>query len=192
MNDKYTPAAITEALKEWEEYKNDSVDLYSIKSRLIDPNSKTVFLLNKKYPLYDLKLMPSHMFTVVDGKIFHPGSIKGAIYDDKETRKSYLVSLEEKCFKCTYHHMANLFKRDQQFHILVNNCQIVMGQYFETVLLFLMFGLMAAYAIFGYIAFIICAGLIFTFIVIVEKMSSMENTVVHTTCPHIKTVNQIG
>lgn len=190
MENKYSPLAIREALSEWEDGSDKEPDLASLNSRIFEPGSKTVFFLNKKYHLYGYRFMPSHMFTVIDGKVFHPGSSNTEIFVKREDTPSVVVSLEERCRYCTYHYLNDLFKRDRGFNIFTNNCQIIMGQYVETALISLSYMLMILYVILGKVLMLIISMTILSYVIIHEKLSS--DCMTHWHCRHIKSLRQRG
>lgn len=192
METKYSEQNVRKALEPWASYKNAKIKMNEITSRLYSPDSQTVFFVNKKYPLYNYRLLPSHVFTRINGKVFHPGSSDTDIFVDEETRTSTIVSVDERCYKCTYESLQAMFQRDKNFNIFTNNCQVIMGQPHETYLLLLAFVFAILYVISGSPKFVLGTLSIFIYVILYEKLSSSIDVFRHSTCPHIKTLSQLG
>lgn len=192
MDKKYTPESIKKALEPWEIYKDLSVKKgqFVPRSYAKDINGQiekhTVIFVNKKYPLYNNRLMPSHVFTRIDGIVFHPGAPHLDIFELDETRDSTVVSIEEKCKKCAYYHIKNLIEKDKNFNILINNCQVIMGHSHETYLLLIAYVLLILYVITGKAKLTYGTLVIVIFVIIYEGLSSSHNKFSYSTCEHVQ------
>lgn len=185
MNEKYSPSKIREALQPYESRKDDVVYENSIVPRFYNKDSETIMFVNRKYPLYGLNFMPSHMYTIIDGKVFHPGSPKREIFDASEDREGSTVSVNEMCIPCGYKKMLEMFSSDMNFNIFTNNCQMVMGQYFETIFLGMMYTLLLAYVFWGKVLFLVLSIILALFVILFERLSAIDSSIRYTSCPHV-------
>lgn len=181
MEEKYTQKAIDQALHDYISYKDSIPALSSIKSKFLNPNATTSFFIYKKYNLYDYKFLPSHFYIIVDGKVYHPGNPSEPILVDYEEKKATVFKVEEKCKYCTYHTMNDLFQRDKKFNIFTNNCQIILGNYLSTSLLWIGTTFLLLYVIIGYLSFFYIGSSIMLLSMLYDKMHVRDESF----CPHI-------
>lgn len=186
MEAKYSNINVQKALAKW--IGAEVPEENSIYSRIFDSHSPTSMFLYKKYPLYGYRILPSHVFIVIDGQVWHPGASHTKIFEPTEDRDSYISSLEELCYSCSYKRLISLFERDKSFNIMTNNCQNIMGSFLDTILLWATFGLLVLYVIVGRVYFLIASILIMSFVVLRERLSSSIDHIKYLKCPHIKTI----
>lgn len=186
--DKYTDEAIKQAMQPWVEHSGDSVKIETLTPRFFTKTDKTMMFVIKKYPLFNISLMPSHMFMVVDGFIFHPGNPSNEIFSEEEDRDSIVVGVYETCIPCGFKKLHEMLKTDKTFNIMTNNCQIITGQSFETMLLLGMFSSLALYVVTGWVSLLIIAIGICCFVIVFEQITSVGNSFHYSSCKHIKSI----
>lgn len=186
---KYSEENIENALASWKYAEFITPKKNSIPSLTIDSQNteivKSSLMIFKKYSLLPILKLPSHYFVIVDGNIFHPGyPSSDKIYNDTIIdNEENVVMIKECCHYCIYHNMKKNFMVDTKFNILINNCQIILGQFVEFLLLILF--IISTIFIFltgSFVFFIIMITLLFLHIVLVLLYAKIYT---YTTCPHI-------
>lgn len=135
MASKYTNETIEDALSEYASYSMIEPALQSIRSKLYDLKAPTSFIVYKRYNLYNNTLLPHHVYIVIDGRVYHPGSPNDEIFQEIDSDQGEFTGLEEICKYCAYHRLKQLFENDKEFNIFTNNCQIVLGSSLNTILI---------------------------------------------------------
>lgn len=190
MSLKYTEENIKNALAAWKYAEFMTPKKNSIPSLTIDNQDteviKSSLMIFKKYSLLPILKLPSHYYVIIDGNIYHPGyPSSDQIYNDTiiDSEES-VVMIKECCHHCIYHNMRKTFRIDTKFNILINNCQIILGQFVEFFLLILFIVSTIFIFLFGsLVCFIIMIALIILHIVLNLLYAK---TYTYTACPHIK------
>ncbi len=149
MKTKYTDEAIENALSEYKKYSLIEPTINSIKSKYYQLDTPTSFIIYKRYNLYNNPLMPHHVYIMIDGRSYHPGSPNDEIFQEGDPDKGQVTGVEEICKYCVYHRLQTLFKNDKQFNIFTNNCQIVLGNSFNTILIWCFVGMIILFIVSG-------------------------------------------
>lgn len=158
-------------------------DIKIVESKLKN-GTNTHSIIHKKYPLYELSPLPSHMYFIIDGKTFHPGALT-EIFSTKDASTGVITLIEEKCDYCTYNFLLQAFNRDRNFNIFINNCQMIMGNYIVTPLLWLGIILMWIFCINPSPMFLFLGSFIIIFATTYDKLNDLKKVVEYKTCPHI-------
>lgn len=186
MDVKYSPENIKQALNFWGSERDNSPTEHSIISRFLNPSSPTTFFIRKKYPLYNIPILPSHFFVVVDGKEFHPGSETTPIFDTPSNPEdSFVMSLEEKCYYCSYHSLVTMFESDRNYSFAFNNCQHILGERLESHTLLVAIACSVVYIVTGKLSFGLFALLLVVFVILRENISGSSSSMDYTGCPHV-------
>lgn len=189
MDLKYSTENVTKALLPWVAHRDVAPNADSIPSRLMDPTSETTCFVKKKYPLYNIPLLPSHYYVVVDGKEFHPGAKHNPIFNDiSDIEGSYVIGVEECCHHCTYHRLVKMFEGDRLYSVAFNNCQIILGENIETCALWMGIAFAVCYIVTGTIVYGIVAIVLAVFVVLRENVTASVSTMHFSACPHIKRI----
>lgn len=181
---RYTQEAVANALQEFGLSISSPPPVELVKSKMAQ-GINTISFVFKKYSLYDIPFLPSHEYVVIDGKTFHPGSTSSEIFNENDTSVGVITLIEEKCKWCSREYLLNIFKRDSNFNILVNNCQIVMGNFFTTSLLWM--GILSLWTFCIFPSFLLLAfGLyLIIFAIAYDKLNDNKKVVEYRLCPHI-------
>lgn len=189
MNEKYSKENVDKALLPWARHKDVLAEKESITSRLESGTTETSIFLKKKYHLYNIPLLPSHFFLLVDGKEFHPGSSETPIFvNASDPSESYTLSMEEKCHHCAYYELKKYFDADKDYSLGFNNCQNVLGEHLETCLLWAAVTATVCYISIGEIIFVVVAVFLATFVILLENFRNSKSKFEYMACPHIRRV----
>lgn len=157
---------------------------------MIDKNSNTSIILSKKHSLLNFSAFPSHYYLVVDGKIWHPGNGSAeTIFTAEDCVDSFVISIEELCYHCTYHKLLRLFCNDRQFNVVTNNCQKIMGYFFETVSIIVYHASLVVFLLTDLLAFFLLSLSIICVALLYEYISRARNNVLYNTCKHVRKYN---
>lgn len=191
---KYTDEKVTNALEQWKPWGIAPAPAFrSINSRMISKDANTTFLMKKKYFILPFNSFPNHYYLSFDDKVWHPGNLSNDEIFTTETSEccNQLVSVIEKCYHCTYHHMRELFFRDKKFNIFTNNCQNILGQQFETCAIFIYHMSLIINIITGSTILFAIGILTLTVLIIYEHSLYRTKQIAYNVCPHIKTIHSI-
>lgn len=192
MERKYDNKKISQALEPWLEYAHTEPDISSLRSRMIDKNANTSIVLSKKQSLFNFSAFPSHYYLAVDGKIWHPGNRSTeTIFTTEDCVDSFVVSIEELCYHCTYHKLLRLFSNDRQFNVITNNCQKIMGYFFETVSIIVYHASLILFLLTDLLVFFLLSLSIVFIALLYAYMSRARNHVLYKTCKHVRKFNNI-
>lgn len=193
MESKYTRENVDKALARWEYARDLEPRLNSIKSRMhiSEENTdlrpiRTSFVFTKKVSLLPLLGIMGHYFVSIDDRVWHPGhNWTDTIFEDYDIENSQTVCVEEMCHFCLYRTMDNMFFKDRQFNIMFNNCQIVTGYIWETVLSIFYLLLLVMAIITGHVIFLIITFLIVIVLIVYNLIISTSSIITFAWCPHI-------
>lgn len=185
-NEKYSDAAVQNALDPWISFHKTEPGIHSIESRFDNSDQQnTEFLLVKHRPVHFLNMnFLRHWFISVNGRDWHPGTHEVSdIFIKSSDEYSILVEVKELCKFCTYLYFIELFEHDKYFNIFTSNCELIVGYYWETTSLFLATCCLFLFLItHSFLFLIVCFSLLFslTFLLIRKK------NVTITKCKHVK------
>lgn len=184
---KYSDEKIKEALKLLNlNFETPEIKFCTSKLKLVDGQiSNTHSFVHKKYSLYGIPFFPSHEYLEIDGNTFHPGALDIDIFIKNDTSKGIITKIEEKCNYCTHKFLLDLFNRDQKFNIFINNCQIILGNWFVTVLLWVGLIFLWTFCIIPAPLFLFIGLFIITLAISYDRLNDSKNVVEYQTCPHI-------
>lgn len=191
LDHKYTNEKVTDALAQWVQYSKDEPLKHSIESRLINNSSitKTNIIIYRKYPLFDRFTFPSHYYMTIDEKIWHPGygDDMNIFQEEKNynNNRNSIIAIKEKCNYCTYWELYRNFQSDKNFNLMVNNCQVVMGMFAETICLLIIIISLITSAVTGYYMFLLVSLFFFFVLFIFSTITHCTDKYIFSTCPHI-------
>lgn len=196
LDHKYTDEKIKAALEQWAGDAENEPRLYSIESRLMNNSNvtKTNIVIYRKYPLYERFTFPSHYYMTIDDKIWHPGygddpEIFQAKTSDDNSRHG-IIEIIEKCNYCVYWELFRNFQSDRNFNIMVNNCQVIMGMFAETICILIMVMATISAAITGHFIFLLIFIFCFFVLLIFSSATHYRDRYPFSTCPHIKPIRE--
>lgn len=192
LSHKYTDDKVAEALSQWENYAKNEPQEHSIESRLLNNtnNKQTNIIIYRKYPLYEKFTFPSHYYMTIDDKIWHPGYgddlniFQVETANDNINRYS-IIEIKEKCNYCVYWELYRNFQADKHFNIMINNCQVIMGMFAETICLFIIIFAIVMAALTGYFVLLIIALFFFFVLLIFSFFTHCTDKFMFSTCKHI-------
>lgn len=192
LSHKYTDEKVKEALSTWVEDSKSEPPKESIESRLMNNKSmaNTNIIIYRKYPLYEKFTFPSHYYMTINEKIWHPGYgddmniFRTEASGDNPSRNG-IIEIKEKCNYCVYWELYRNFQADKNFNIMVNNCQVIMGMFAETICIFIIFVSLLASAITGYYIFLMVVLFFFLVLLVFSLSTHCTDKYTFSTCPHI-------
>ncbi|ACD03567.1 Ac81-like protein [Musca domestica salivary gland hypertrophy virus] len=198
LDHKYTEEKVKAALEEWADDAKKEPKLCSIESRLMNNSNvtKTNIIIYRKYPLYERFTFPSHYYMTIDDKIWHPGYGDDMnIFQTKtpgsdEGLRHGIIEMKEKCNYCVYWELYRNFQSDRNFNIMVNNCQVIMGMFAETICILIIIVAVVSGAITGHYAFMLLFIFLFCVLLIFSSTTHCRDKYTFSTCPHIKPIRE--
>lgn len=194
LSNKYTDEKIKDALAQWVDYSKDEPKEFSIESRIMNKSSisRTNIIIYRKYPLYERFTFPSHYYMTIDDKVWHPGYgddmnifLAETSTNDESNSRNSIIEIKEKCNYCVYWELYRNFQADKHFNIMVNNCQVIMGMFAETICILIIFISLLTSVITGYYIFIVLSLFLFCVLFIFSFSSHCTEKFTFSTCPHI-------
>lgn len=197
LEHKYTYDKIKEALEPWSKDSKNEPALASIPSRLIKNNQteNTNMIVYRKYSILQKLSFPSHYYLTIDDRTWHPGYGDDMDIFQKEDHSIYdpnrsVIEIKEKCNYCVYWEMYKNFNSDKNFNLMVNNCQVIIGLFAETVCLFIMLFSIIMSAITGAMMFLLMAAFFLTVLFLFTKSTYCNESFQFSTCPHIISIRK--
>lgn len=191
LSHKYTDEKITNALSQWVNFSKHEPLQHSIESRLMNNAAHvTNIIIYRKYPLYEKFTFPSHYYMTINDKIWHPGfgddmNIFQERTDTNGNDKHGIIEIKEKCNYCVYWELYRNFQSDKNFNIMVNNCQVIMGMFAETICILIILITLITGAITGYYVFLIISLFFFLVLLMFSMATHRKEKFTFSTCPHI-------
>lgn len=194
LSEKYTNEKIEKALSQWKDSSKNEPKLKSIESRLINRKNSndTNIVIYRKYSIYKNITFPNHYYLTINDKIWHPGFgddaniFQSSTSNNVEESNTYsIIEIKEKCNYCVYWELYRNFLSDRNFNVAINNCQIIIGVFAETICIIIICISTIIAALSGhYIFLLIC--LYFVMVLFVFSFSTYRtNSYKFSTCPHI-------
>ena len=197
LSHKYTEEKVNDALSTWVAYSKTEPQKESIESRLINNKKPSItnIIIYRKYPLYEKFSFPSHYYMTINDKIWHPGYGDDMNIFQTETSgdnpcRNGIIEIKEKCNYCVYWELYRNFQSDKNFNIMLNNCQVIMGMFAETVCIFIIIISLMTSAITGYYIFLVIMLFFFFVLLIFSFSTHCTDKFTFSTCPHISPIRQ--
>lgn len=194
LSEKYTSEKIETALSEWKDFSKNEPRLESIESRLMNNNSgskETNIIIYRKYPIYKNMTFPSHYYLTVDNKIWHPGYgddmniFQTQTSNNVDSNNYSIIEIKEKCKYCVYWELYKNFQSDKHFNVMINNCQIIMGMFAETICIIIIVISVIIAALSGHFIFLLITLYFLLVLFIFSFATYRTETYKFSTCPHI-------
>lgn len=133
-----------------------------------------------------------HYFIQIGNIVWHPGAsdkyngFRPATQDENE--KSHILTIMEFCHYCTYDYLKNCHKRNAAFFLPTNNCELIVGRFEETALIYVLFIIILIICVkgIGIITIVILLSIILFFILITKPPQTMFEH-----CKHISLFNKL-
>ncbi len=180
---KYTDENINNALRKLGLIYETDPKLV-VKSKLVNGDNSWSFIY-KKYPLYNVPILPSHEYVIINGYSFHPGAKDEPILIEDDDSVGITTLIEEKCSICAKSFLMELFKRDANFNIMMNNCQMIMGNLLITPLIWLGIVFLWSFVIYPSLLLLFIGCFSIFFALIYDKLNDWKTVIEYKTCPHI-------
>lgn len=198
LGHKYTKEKIDEALKEWTEYSEKEPALHSIESRLINKSSadQTNIIIYRKYPINNILRFPNHYYLTINDKIWHPGYgdddniFQTEISNENDIYHNSVIEIKEKCNYCAYWELYNNFEGDRHFNIMVNNCQVIMGMFAETICIIVIIVSLITTTFTGYYVTMLIAIFVFLVLFVFSILTYRREKVSFSVCRHIISIRK--
>lgn len=151
----------------------------------------SIFILVKRMSIFNFIMLPTHYYCRIGPYEWHPGNHKdprillppqNMVADGEQT-----LAIQEFCFYCAEQHLCNLFKRDQTFNFMLNNCQQITGFISETFLIYAYHMLLILFIVTVKFIFFILALIFLTTLILYELYLRNERPS-FITCRHIKKI----
>lgn len=186
-----------ESLEPWKKYKDIEPPLGSIPSMTVlaknlstqlddaKSTSDTNFLLIKHTSVSHLPFL-RHYFIQIGQVVWHPGAAdryNGFRPINEDEEKSIVEELRELCNFCTYHYLEKCLNKNTRFFLPTNNCEIIVGKYEETIVIYIFLVLLGFIYFHGFLLFPVI-GLIT--IILILLLFTREPQIIYLRCPHIQ------
>lgn len=167
------------ALEKWYEASQHEPPLKSLESRLVvtknNPNINTNLIIIKHQRVQIIPFL-RHYFIQIGFNVWHPGRVNKNEYFERindEEDAAIINEMYELCDYCTYFYFKRRFIDNTNFFLLTRNCEVIIGHYEETIIMYCIIFLILYIAVLGptIAPIIFLLGLMLFFVLIPHQKS---------------------